>query len=74
MPSKVLSEKQDSTGAGSSSSKSWSKTPGCVAIVLCQHLLLWSALYVIGSTLYILAIGAVGTSDIPSAALLLVSV
>lgn len=47
---------------------------GRIAIVLCQHVLLWTALYIAASTMYTLIIGAITVKDIPSVVLLLVSV
>jgi hypothetical protein len=48
--------------------------PGRTAIVLCQHVLLWSTLYIAASAIYTLAVGAVSAVDVPSTVLLLVAV
>lgn len=47
---------------------------GRVTIVICQNALLWSALYVIASTIFLLVAGAVDAQAIPSAVMYLVAV
>lgn len=47
---------------------------GQAAIVVCQNVLLWVALYVAASTIYILVVGAVKFQDIPSRVMYLVAV
>ncbi|SMR57174.1 unnamed protein product [Zymoseptoria tritici ST99CH_1E4] len=46
---------------------------GRVGIVLCQQILVWSALYIAASAIYTLAVGAVTTMEIPSTVMLLVA-
>ncbi|KAM3417273.1 hypothetical protein BST61_g5529 [Cercospora zeina] len=46
---------------------------GRLTIVVCQNALLWTALYVIASTIFILVIGAVDAQAIPSAVMYLVA-
>ncbi|KAF2171149.1 hypothetical protein M409DRAFT_19120 [Zasmidium cellare ATCC 36951] len=65
-----LSEKKRSSVV--SRSKSLSTTSGCVMIIICQHILLWSALYVAASAIYALAVEAVVTNNIPSIVMFLV--
>lgn len=49
-------------------------SPGCIAITISQHGLLWSALYAFGSTLYVIGVQAVFTNDIAVVVLLMVAV
>lgn len=67
-----LSEKKRAPAL--SKSRSLSRTPGCVIIILCQHVLLWSALHVAASAIYALAVDAVMTNNIPSIVMFLVAV
>lgn len=69
---KNLSEKKKSSVLSKSSILS--TTPGCVIIIICQHILLWTALYVAASAIYSLAVDAVVTNNIPSIVMFLVGV
>lgn len=44
------------------------------AVIACQHGMLWSSLYVIASTAYLLAMGVISAEVLPSAVVLLVAV
>lgn len=47
---------------------------GRITIVVSQNALLWAALYVVASTIFLLVIGAIDTQAIPSAVMYLVAV